>query len=417
MLIVRTLRDAGHVAYFAGGCVRDELLGLTPKDYDVATDATPDIVQKLFRNTLAVGAAFGVVLVRVNRSQIEVATFRTDGKYTDGRRPASVQFTTAEEDARRRDFTINGMFLDPLADGGGVVIDYVGGREDLAARRLRAIGIADERFAEDHLRMLRAVRFAARFALTIDPATAAAIGWHAKHLARISPERIAEELRAILPPPTRVEAWQMLWTLGLMPVIFRTLPERPTAPLPGDQSLVAHLAVNEPISFPLALGASVLDYRRAGALDRAIAPLLDHDPAAISVRACRTLLKISNDESDNLAACLDLGHLFGDELPTVAGVKRFMAKTYSADAMAMLAAIGNVGDERVRARVGWLRDQFASLAGVDVAPQPLVTGDDLTAAGMRPGPAFKRILDRVYDAQLEGRITSKEEGLRMALSL
>src|SRR5690606_33461140 len=154
--IVRRLRDAGHVAYFAGGCVRDELLGLTPKDYDVATDAPPAIVRKLFHNTQAVGAAFGVVLVRIGTSQIEVATFRTDGKYEDGRRPESVQFTTAEEDAKRRDFTINGMFLDPLT---GQVIDYVGGQTDLTAKVLRAIGKPDERFAEDHLRMLRAVRF------------------------------------------------------------------------------------------------------------------------------------------------------------------------------------------------------------------------------------------------------------------
>src|SRR5688572_25076472 len=198
LAVVRRLRDAGHVAYFAGGCVRDQLLGLDPKDYDVATDAPPDRVRQLFSNTQAVGAAFGVILVRQRKSQIEVATFRTDGKYLDGRRPEGVVFTTAEEDAKRRDFTINGLFYDPVEDK---VIDYVGGRADLERRIIRAIGNPDERFAEDHLRVLRAVRFAARFGFDIEPATASAVQSHARHLPRISPERVAEELRLMLTPP------------------------------------------------------------------------------------------------------------------------------------------------------------------------------------------------------------------------
>src|SRR5438132_61390 len=194
--IVRRLRDAGHVAYFAGGCVRDMLLGLTPKDFDVATDAPPQRVRELFSNTQAVGAAFGVILVRHRTSVIEVATFRTDLQYKDGRRPEGVVFTTAEEDAKRRDFTINGLFMDPL--DGDKVIDYVGGQEDLRSRTLRAIGEPNHRFEEDHLRLLRAVRFAARFDMTIEATTAQAIARHADHLKRISPERIAEELRMML---------------------------------------------------------------------------------------------------------------------------------------------------------------------------------------------------------------------------
>src|SRR5687768_12609710 len=172
LAVVNRLREAGHLAYFAGGCVRDALLGLEPKDYDVATDAPPDRVRELFPRTQAVGAAFGVILVRQGRSQIEVATFRSEGKYLDGRRPENVTFTTAEEDAKRRDFTINGMFYDPVADK---VIDFVGGRQDAPDRVLRAIGNPDERFAEDHLRLLRAIRFAARFGMTIEPATHDAI--------------------------------------------------------------------------------------------------------------------------------------------------------------------------------------------------------------------------------------------------
>ena len=170
--VVEELRAGGHVAYFAGGCVRDMLLGLEPKDFDVATDAPPERVRKLFRNSQAVGAAFGVILVRTGGSSVEVATFRSDGAYLDGRHPEHVRFTTAEEDARRRDFTINGLFFDPIS---GDVIDYVGGREDLAARWIRAIGEPGARFAEDHLRMLRAIRFAARFDFAIEANTAAAI--------------------------------------------------------------------------------------------------------------------------------------------------------------------------------------------------------------------------------------------------
>src|SRR4051794_6446387 len=220
--VVRRLRDAGHVAYFAGGCVRDELLGLTPKDYDVATDAPPTRVRQLFNNTQAVGAAFGVILVRWKQSQIEVATFRAEGAYLDGRRPSEVTFTTAEQDARRRDFTINGLFHDPIERK---VIDYVGGQADLRAKVLRAIGEPNHRFEEDHLRLLRAIRFAARFDLEIKGETAVAIAKHREQLKRISPERIAEELRLMLTPNTRKRAWQELWRFGMMPVIFRHLPE------------------------------------------------------------------------------------------------------------------------------------------------------------------------------------------------
>ena len=220
LAVLTRLRQAGHIAYFAGGCVRDELLGLTPKDYDIATDAPPDRVRQLFSNTQAVGAAFGVILVRHKKSVVEVATFRTDGKYLDGRHPEAVTFTTAEEDAKRRDFTINGLFLDPVENR---VIDYVGGQQDLKNKILRAIGNPNHRFEEDHLRLLRAVRFAARFQLEIEETTARAIAAHADHLKRISPERIGEELRLMLTATTRDRAWQMLHRFRLDDVVFRYL--------------------------------------------------------------------------------------------------------------------------------------------------------------------------------------------------
>src|SRR5688572_30028855 len=218
LAVVQRLRGAGHVAYFAGGCVRDLLLGLEPKDYDVATDAPPDRVRELFKRTQAVGQAFGVILVRVGRSQVEVATFRAEGKYLDGRRPSEVRFTTAEEDAKRRDFTINGLFLDPVTDE---VIDYVGGQEDLKNNVLRAIGDPRVRFEEDYLRLLRAVRFVARFNMNLDPETAKAIRAGAANLKAISPERVADELRLMLTPATRKVAWPNLENYGLAQVIFR----------------------------------------------------------------------------------------------------------------------------------------------------------------------------------------------------
>ncbi|MEM1423575.1 MAG: CCA tRNA nucleotidyltransferase, partial [Planctomycetota bacterium] len=234
--IVRTLAGAGHAAYFAGGCVRDELLGSEPKDYDVATDATPDEVEAAFRNTKPVGKSFGVILVRDGSSVTEVATFREEGAYTDKRRPDEVRFADAEADAHRRDFTINALFLDPLDtrdDQRGRVIDFVGGLEDLERGVVRAVGDPAERLAEDHLRALRAVRFAARFAFPIEERTADAIRAHASALEGVSRERIGDELRRILAHPRRAEGVRTIHALALdAPVLAdRALGDRPLATL------------------------------------------------------------------------------------------------------------------------------------------------------------------------------------------
>ncbi len=405
IILVRTLRGAGHVAYFAGGCVRDELLGLTPKDYDVATDAPPDKVRLLFRNSQAVGAAFGVILVRINRSQIEVATFRSDGAYEDGRRPASVRFTTAEEDAQRRDFTINGMFLDPL---NGEVIDYVGGQADLAARRLRAIGDAAARFSEDHLRLLRAVRFAARFNLQIENATDAAIRQQAPSLARISPERIADELRRMLIPPTRTIAYAKLVDLGLLNVVLRYLPGTPT-PIDLTTNLlssITKLADEQPISFGLALAAVTLQHR-LGAPNGTLEILTQPNEVKVTCTAVRKALKISNQEEDKLAGVLSIGWLLEGVQP-IAPLKRFLAKPHADEARQMLRALNKGID---------VEPLLVELNKTEVAPLPLLTGDDLMANGFRAGPAFKRILDEVYNAQLEDRIATKEAALEMAARL
>src|SRR5581483_10047645 len=221
--VVRRLREAGHQALWAGGCVRDELLGLVPKDYDVATDATPEQVRRLFRRTVAVGAAFGVVQVLGPRPlSVEVATFRSDVSYSDGRRPDRVVFSSPREDAERRDFTINGMFFDPIENR---LIDYVGGRQDLQARILRAIGDPLTRFGEDKLRMLRGVRMATRFGLTIDPATADAIRAMADQITIVSAERIADELRKLLVDPHRARGMNLMYDVGLVgPILPELLP-------------------------------------------------------------------------------------------------------------------------------------------------------------------------------------------------
>lgn len=429
LFVLRRLRDAGFVAYFAGGCVRDLLLGHVPKDWDVATDAPPQRVRALFSNTQAVGAAFGVILVRYGGSQVEVATFRADAEYADGRHPVSVRFTTAEEDARRRDFTVNGLFLDPLRDGPieQQVIDYVGGRDDLKHGRIRAIGDPAARFREDHLRLLRAVRFAARFGFTIEPVTAAAIAEHAPHLARISPERIADELRAMLTSATRNQAYRLLEQLGLRGILFRffEMPHRPErlASMPSTSggarapSVFEALASGERIEFGLALAAAGIDHYLWHGPDNADARrLFEHAIARKLVRAFRQSLKISNEESDALAESLEnLEPLTQPLPPRLAALKRFLARPAAMLSRQLLDALSNAG-ALDSARADWLRQQFAALEQSQFAPPPLITGDDLNAAGIPPGPVYKLALDAAYDAQLENQISTRDEAIAIAIA-
>lgn len=412
LVVLRRLRDAGHVAYFAGGCVRDLLLDRAPKDYDVATNAPPPRVRELFGNTQSVGAAFGVILVRQRQSQIEVATFRSDGTYEDGRHPSNVRFTTAEEDAKRRDFTINGLFLDPITDQ---VIDYVGGQDDLRQKQIRAIGNPAERFNEDSLRLLRAVRFAARLGFAIEPSTATAIIEHAPQLKRISPERIAEELRIMLTPDTRAAAWHTLWDLKLVDTIYRFCRFlRRESPASGGY-LFDQVAPREPIPFGLALAAAAVCFRMR--TDDSL-----HDPRELlsraqinaMVQAMRQALKISNGESEQMRGTMaGLEPLLADTPPGLARLKRFLAEptaSLSRKLMNGLAANG-IHSERSHS----VERELTRFERTEFAPEPLINGDLLTARGLRPGPMFKRILDDVYDAQLEGRIHTAEEGLRLAM--
>ncbi len=407
--IVKRLREHGHVAYFAGGCVRDLLMGLEPKDWDVASDAPPERVRELFSKTEAVGAAFGVILVRHGRSVVEVATFRSEGSYLDGRRPSEVRFTTAEEDAKRRDFTINGLFLDPLE--GDRVIDFVGGQEDLKARRLRAIGEAGERFGEDHLRLLRAVRFAARFGLEIAPLTAAAMEARASLLKVISPERIAEELRMMLGPPTRSAAWLLLWKFKLIHVVMRFLPLGENVELNPSKSVFLASAPGAQISFGLALASGVIDAEVHGGGD--VLGLLEKRDVDRAAKAVDKALKLSNVEFDEMVGALEGVGLLMKERTTVARLKRFLARETAGASRHLMDAMEKVGIEGER--IAELKKRLEGFGGSDIAPPPFVTGDDLSAAGLNPGPLFKKILEAVYDAQLEGRVANKEAAMEFAM--
>lgn len=401
--IVRTLRGAGHVAYFAGGCVRDELLGLEPTDYDVATDATPDQIRALFRRTAEVGAAFGVMLVRDGRVEVEVATFRSEGPYSDRRRPDRVSFADARADAQRRDFTINALFLDPLAQQSrdavrrparGVVIDYVGGLADLDRGLVRAVGDPALRLAEDHLRALRAVRLAARLGFKIEPATAEAISQHASELAGVSRERIGEELRRMFTHPSRAVAADLLSRLGLdRPVLGDHCDNGPRllAALPPDAS------------FPTALAAWALD--RGG--DRAIT-----DRQGL-VSAWRSALCLSNAERDDLFEILEtVGRLRQWAGLTVAEKKRLCAQPAFPAALAIVHAEDRVASDLIRTDYEQLQRTRSG-----IAPLPLLTGDDLIALGLKPGPRFRQILDRVYNAQLEDRVRTRGEAMELARRL
>jgi poly(A) polymerase len=387
MEVVRTLQRAGFRALWAGGCVRDELLRLPPHDYDVATDATPDQVMKLFRRSLAIGAAFGVVEVIGPRGPdhkhltVEVATFRSDGSYTDGRRPDSVVFSSPEEDAQRRDFTINGLFYDPIAEQ---LHDFVGGRTDLVAKVLRAIGDPMARFTEDKLRVLRAVRIAARFELTIDPGTLAAARRIAPQIAVVSAERIAEELRKLLSHSNRTRGVELLHEFGLIEVLFPELAGRVTNEAPHVASL------NREASFELSL-ASLL-----------------HALPRQQVEVIADRLKLATAEKVRIGWLVAHQDVLRDA-PTLrlSKLKPLLAHPGSRELIAMHRSLG------YEAGAAFSEHLLDESTPEELDPLPLITGDDLKRLGLKPGPEFKRLLDAVREAQLDGRAHSKEDGLRL----
>ncbi len=391
---IEKLRARGHVALLAGGCVRDRLLDREPKDYDVVTDATPQRVKTIFPRAKQVGAKFGVMLVRKFGHEIEVATFRSDGPYSDGRHPDAVTFGSDIEDARRRDFTINGLFLDPSDDR---VIDYVDGRADIEAGIVRTIGDPDRRFREDHLRMLRAVRFAARFGFEVERETLESIKRHAEHLSSISAERVWIELEMILTDPSRISGWSLLFETGLHHHLASGWLPQPDE----DPVIKARLAAlpPRPISAALALAVTLPDREREQV-----------------TRICRSL-RLSNRLSNAVAWLVaSLPRVRAPDSLDLADVKLLMSKEPWEDLLDLLR-VDTAGRETGPEVCEQIRDRIGSIPPEAVAPPPLLSGDDLNSLGLQPGPRTGQVLDAVYRAQLNLRINNREDAIRLARTL
>jgi tRNA nucleotidyltransferase/poly(A) polymerase len=381
---VRELRAAGHEAWFVGGCVREMLLEHLPKDYDVTTDADPDRVEEIFDHVVEVGRRFGVMTVVREGVHVEVATFRTEASYSDGRRPDSVAFATAEEDVSRRDFTINALLYDPITEE---IVDHVGGRADLEAGVVRTVGDPEQRFREDHLRLLRAVRFAARFGFRLEPGTETAIRLLAPKVAVVSPERIHEELDRMLLDPNRAQAVELLQELGLLAVVLPAVTE--AAGCGGVASRLAALPAR--VSSTVAW-ASLLAEVGATELDELLLRLrfATRDRKAVEKLVTR------RDEPRRLAE------------NSLAARRRFLADPLREELLLLAEAVARAegGDldflDLAERELGLLGDEL---------PEPLVTGADLRATSLPAGPAYARILDQLLDEQMEGALNDREAAL------
>jgi len=424
MEVVLRLRRAGFQALWAGGCVRDLLLGLVPADYDVATDASPQqVMLTLPFRAITVGISFGVVRIRHPRLQgieVEVATFRSDSAYMDGRRPTSVVFSSPELDAARRDFTINGMFMDPKSNQ---VIDYVGGLGDLRHQVLRAIGDPAERFREDKLRLLRAIRFAARFNFEIEHNTLQSLRAMAGEVVVVAPERIAQELRRMLVHENRARAMDMALEVGLVAAILPSLvemrglfqgkPVQPEGDLWDHTMLVLRLLPARP-SFTLAFAALVHDvgkpFTRANHHGRTSFHSHDQVGSRIADRLCRNL-RLSNAERERITWLVAFHQYLGEAKKLrEAKLKRVLAQPGINELLALhrADALASTGDtEHVDYCAYYLENQPAG----PINPPPLLTGHDLVRHDLEPGARFSVILEKIREAQLEGRVQSKRDAL------
>ncbi len=380
--IIKQLRGQGNQGLLAGGCVRDMLLSRTARDYDVATDAPPGKIIKLFKRTLKVGARFGVVIVMVGDEQVEVATFRTEGGYADGRHPDHVEFSNAEQDAQRRDFTVNGMFYDPLEKK---VIDYVGGRADLDKGILRTIGDPALRFGEDYLRMLRAVRFGVQLGFEIAPATWDAVCRYADRITKISGERIAMELEATLTNPARSHGAQMLLDSGLAGAVF---------PSVGNERACQGVRVLEylpkKVDFPLAVAGFFADCDTKAAIN-----------------AC-AILKLSGAHIKHLRFLLANRGVLLDADMSLAKLKTMLASPYFQDMYELQRAIQRASGSSAGALLRIKRRTHA-LAGSELQPKPMLDGHELIAMGVTPGPMVGLVARQMYIEQLSEHLHDAEQ--------
>lgn len=418
--IVKRLREEGYQAYLAGGCVRDFLLGRTPQDYDIATDARPDDIAKIFPRTTAVGAQFGVVLVIVEGEPFEVASFRYDGPYLDGRRPSHIRFASMQEDILRRDFTINGMMYDPLADR---VIDLVGGEEDLRRGLVRAIGKPEERFGEDRLRMVRAVRFAAALGFAIEERTFTAIQQQAATVTRIAWERIGEEITRVLTEGGAGRGFELLDESGLLQPILpevtalKGVEQGPDYHPEGDvyaHTLLILGHLHEPTE-SLAYGALLHDIAKPLCIDKAEngrITFYGHSEKGAEM-AVEILKRLKRSRAVwERAAFLVKNHLRHIQAPKMrlSTLKRFLAEEGIEELLELtrIDALSANGDLQY---YQFCRQKLAELKKEEIHPEPLVKGSDLIAIGFSPGPIFQEILKALEEMQLEGEIRTKEEAI------
>jgi putative nucleotidyltransferase with HDIG domain len=424
--IVRTLRANGHLAYLVGGCVRDRLLGIDPKDYDVSTDATPDVITSYFHEADKVGAHFGVILVNRGKGvQVEVATFRSEGIYADGRRPTQVRFEADPAlDARRRDFTINGLMEDPFS---GEILDFVGGRADLDCKTMRAIGDASQRFHEDHLRMLRAVRFAARLDFSIEPATFAAIREQAHCISKISAERIRDEVLLILTEGAARRGFELLDRSGLLLYVlpevkaFQGVQQPPEFHPEGD--VWAHiLLMLEQLRSPtptLAAGVLLHDVGKPPTFRIADRIRFDGHAEMGAEMSQRILarLKFSNEDNERITSLVANHMRFKDVLDMrLSTLKRFLSMPHF-DEHLELHRLDCLASNKRTDSYEFVRAKLAEFDNKELRPPKLITGQDLIQAGYRPSPIFGRALQAVETAQLEGEISTPEQALALARSV
>jgi len=425
--IARTLRDAGHQAYFVGGCVRDLELGREPADYDISTDARPERVQELFPDSLAIGAQFGVILVTEGGAEVEVATFRSDIGYSDGRHPDRVVYTdSAKEDVLRRDFTINGLLLDPRTNG---VLDYVNGRADLRARIIRAIGEPERRFREDKLRLVRAVRFAARFNFAIEPETAAAIRHLAPEILVVSAERLRDELTKILTERAARRGFELLDELGLLSHVLPEIArmkgvEQPPQFHPEGDVWIHTLLMLEMLpagaSPTLAWGTLLHDVGKPPTFAPPTGPVgrIRFDGhvevgTKMAEDICRRL-RFSNADTEQIAA-LVANHLRFKDVPQMkqSTLKRFLRLPRFEEHLE-LHRLDCLSSHRNLENYDFVQRFLAETPPAEVRPARLISGDDLIGLGLKPGPDFKEILRNIEDAQLDGRIRTRDEALAQA---
>jgi putative nucleotidyltransferase with HDIG domain len=420
LALARRLTEAGHVALFAGGCVRDKLLGRQPKDYDIATSAVPQEVLRLFPGANEVGAHFGVVIAKHGGHHVEIATFRTDGSYHDGRRPVSVEFSSPEEDARRRDFTINGLFEVPES---GEIVDHVGGLADLRAGILRAIGDPAARFSEDSLRLLRAVRFAAALGFEIELRTLAALAAHAGLLGRIAVERIREEFSKILVSQRRRQGFERLVETGLMwhivPEVYGMIGcEQPPEWHPeGDvyvhtSIMLELLEPDAPLELCLAVLLHDIGKPPTRTMDGDRARFNGHD--AVGAEMARVILgrlKYPNAVIEAVVAMVGRHMQFMNvQKMRVARLKRFMAEPTFPQEME-LHRVDCASSNGFTDNYEYLQAKGEEFASEPLIPPPLVTGRDLIGLGLAPGPRFRDLLETIQNEQLEGRLADREGAL------